>query len=399
MKRLWFILILSSIYIPLSFSNPIALFGKNTIDSKYRFTMTTQDYTIKGEHMVLNLNHPWGMTWIDNNAITNMPKISMKSSYLQKKDEAYSLLVTERNGDIWIALGNGDVHKLQGVPDDVYQKGQGGWLDIAYHSDFIYMSYAKKMGKGASTALIRGKVSYKNNKYIMTDIQTLFVAMPVVMSSVHFGAPITFDDKGYVYLGLGERGQRYEAQNKTNNLGSIMRFSLDGSKSSLYSYGHRNVQGIFFDVNRKQLFAHEHGPQGGDEINLVQEGNNYGWPIISYGVEYRSGKKIGEGTKKSGMEQPLHYWIPSPALSGMTVYYGDMFRKWRGNVIIGALKFESLYRVVLTDKKRGIRYDDEEIMAKNQVGRIRSIKQGIDDALYILTDKKNGSLIRLAPVE
>jgi glucose/arabinose dehydrogenase len=217
---------------------------------------------------------------------------------------------------------------------------------------------------------------------------------------------LLFDANGRLLITLGERGDRPRAQDIGDHAGSVIRINDDGSvpadnpfvttagaRPEIYTYGNRNVQGIALDPGSGRIWAHEHGPQGGDEVNILVSGRNYGWPVITYGRNYVLGTKIGEGTHKQGMEQPLHYWTPSIAPSGMTLYTGDKFPAWRGNLFVGALKYRLLVRLEMRDKE----IVHEERMLEDVLGRIRDVRTGPDGYIYVLTDHDDGVLARLEP--
>lgn len=339
---------------------------------------------VKATKVVGNLDHPWSMAFLPNNEV----------------------LITERGGRLR-SVQNGKLSKpIAGVPK-VYAQGQGGLLGVAAHPQFsenrlIYLAYSGAGKGGASTELVRGQ--YQQGK--LTNLQKLFVALPKVDSAHHFGGRLLFDKQGYLYLTLGERGQKDLAQDISNHAGGVVRLNADGSipesnpfknkagaVPELYSYGHRNVQGIALNPNNGQVWTNEHGPQGGDEINILKAGANYGWPVITYGEEYGGGP-VGDGkTQQAGMEQPMHYWTPSIAPSGMTFYNGDKYSGWNGNLFVGSLKFDKLVRLTLVGGKVAA----EESLLENEIGRIRDVQQGPDGYLYLLNDETDGGLYRLEP--
>jgi aldose sugar dehydrogenase len=234
----------------------------------------------------------------------------------------------------------------------------------------------------------------------------LFRLQPKSGASHHFGGRIVFDGKGHVFLTLGDRGEQNRAQRLDDHAGSVIRLNEDGSvpkdnpfvnrndaRAEKYTYGNRNMQGAALHPKTGELWTHEHGPQGGDEINIMRAGRNYGWPVITYGANYGTGTKIGEGTQRSGMEQPLHYWVPSIAPSGMAFYEGDKFPNWRGNILVGALRDEMLVRIELD----GDKVVKEERMMRDTIGRIRDVRVGPDGYVYLLTDERRGVIARLEP--
>ncbi len=331
--------------------------------------------TYNHDTIVTGLNHPWSVIWLDDKR----------------------LLISERNGDL-LLINNGKKTILKLPIFDIFVYNQGGLLDLAKHPDYannswIYLSYSgyNDDKNGVSTKLARFKI----NNNIISDWQNLYQAKPYIGSSHHFGGRIAFDDDNYLYLSVGDRGRRHLAQNTSTDIGKILRLKDNGAipknnpfNNAVFSYGHRNIQGlIWFDNN---LIANEHGPQGGDELNYIKRAQNYGWPIITYGKEYVTGIKIGQGTHKKGITQPAHYWIPSIAPSGLAIYQGDKFKKWHNNILIGSLKFKQLVRLKIKNKK----VIDEERLFDDIFGRIRDVKVR-NGEVYLLIDSANGSLIKL----
>jgi glucose/arabinose dehydrogenase len=319
-------------------------------------------------------------------------------------------LVTERSGQLRLidTAGQLDPVPIVGLPP-IRQKGQGGLLDVVLHPDFknnqlIYFSFAEKGREGYGTAVARGR--FENHR--LTDVEVIFRMSFKTNSGRHFGSRLVFDGDGFLFITLGDRGDRPRAQDLGDHAGSLIRLHDDGRvpednplakrwfvKSEIFSYGHRNMQGAALNPWSGRLWIHEHGPQGGDEINIPEAGKNYGWPIITYGANYGTGTKIGEGTHKEGMEQPIYHWTPSIAPSGMAFYDGDQFDQWKGNLFVGSLKFQLLVRLELN----GDRIVHEERLLKEELGRIRDVRQGPDGLIYLLTDAANGKLVRLKPVE
>jgi len=282
----------------------------------------------------------------------------------------------------------------------------GAW-GLALHPRFsdnsiVYLSYSGPGDGGVSTELMRAKLGATR----LEDAKVIFRQEPKTTGGIHFGGRIVFDRAGFLYLTLGERGQMQRAQVPGNHHGSVIRLHDDGRvpadnpfvgksdwKPEKFDLGHRNMQGAAFHPQTAMLWTHEHGPQGGDEINVIRAGTNYGWPVITYGANYGTGTKIGEGTHKAGMAQPLYYWVPSIAPSGMAFYTGDRFPKWKGNLFIGALRDEMLVRLVLDGEK----VVKEERLLKGVLGRIRDVRNGPDGYIYLLTDENNGVMARLEP--
>lgn len=318
------------------------------------------------------------------------------------------MLVTERAGRMRILDKhfNLEPKPIEGLPD-IIARGQGGLFDVVLHPDYqkngwIYWAYNAPGKGGWGTALARGKLQ----GHRMTDVQVLFSMEPKTRNGQHFGGRIVFDNAGMVYLTLGDRGEKDRAQDLNDHAGSVIRLHDDGrvpadnpftgrsdAKAEKWTIGNRNIQGAALHPQTGALWTHEHGPQGGDEVNVMRSGRNYGWPVITYGVNYGLGTKIGEGQTKKGMEQPLHVWVPSIAPSGMVFVQGQAFANWKGNVLIGALRDQTLVRLELKDEK----VVREERLLKGQVGRIRDVRIGPDGLIYLLTDASEGALLRLEP--
>jgi len=317
------------------------------------------------------------------------------------------MLVTEKPGRLRIISGGKlEPRPVDGLPQ-VTVHGQGGLQDVVLHPDFpknglVYLSYAERGEDGVGTALARGRL--RGNA--IEKVEVLFRQSPKGTRGQHFGGRIVFDRAGYLYLTLGDRGEMERAQRPDDHAGSVIRLHDDGRvpkdnpfagragwKPEKYTLGNRNMQGAALHPQSGMLWTHEHGPQGGDEINVIRAGVNYGWPVITYGVQYVIGTRIGEGTRKEGMAQPLHYWVPSIAPSGMAFYSGDKFPRWKGNLFVGALRDQMLVRLELDGEK----VTQEERLLKGVIGRIRDVRSGPDGYLYLLTDSSNGLLVRLEP--
>lgn len=319
------------------------------------------------------------------------------------------MLVTERPGRLRIVSKDFrlDSKAVEGLPE-VAAVGQGGLFDVALHpqhaeNGWIYLAYSGPGAGGHGTELMRAKLDRRR----LVQAQVLFRLEPKTSSGHHFGGRIVFDRQGYVYLTLGDRGDKERAQRLDDHAGSVIRLHDDGhvpadnpfvkrtgAKPEKFTLGNRNMQGAALHPQTGELWTHEHGPQGGDEVNVMRAGRNYGWPVITYGVNYGIGTRIGEGTHKPGMEQPLHKWVPSIAPSGMAFYEGDKFPDWHGNLLVGALKDQMLVRLELD----GGKVVKEERLIKNAIGRIRDVRVGPDGYIYLLTDEANGVLARLEPV-
>jgi glucose/arabinose dehydrogenase len=279
-------------------------------------------------------------------------------------------------------------------------------LDVALDPGFasnrvIYLSYAASGEGGNSTRVARATLGEGR----LEDLAVIFTAEPLVRASKHFGSRLAFDAEGHLFITVGERGQGDRAQDLGQDNGKVIRLDPDGSvpednpfvgtagaRSEIFSYGHRNPQGMAIHPQTGVPWLNEHGARGGDEVNVVRPGVNYGWPVITYGIDY-SGAPIGEGTHKEGMAQPIHYWVPSIAPGGMAFYDGAAFPEWRGDLFVGALKAELLVRLELD----GERVVAEERLLDGALGRIRDIEVGPDEFLYLLTDEGDGGLYRLEP--
>lgn len=316
-----------------------------------------------------------------------------------------SMLITERSGDL-IVYKNGTKTIVKNTPE-VYGNNQGGLLDLELHPDYInngwiYMTYSSLEGEanGAHTALVR----FKLISGLMIGMETLYKATPNTTKGHHFGSRIEFDDKGFVYLTIGDRGERdVNPQDIKRDGGKVYRFNDDGSipddnphvgvegaKEAIYSYGHRNPQGMIFHPTRKEIWVHEHGPRGGDEINIIKAAKNYGWPISTYGINY-SGTPIKSDTDQTkGIEMPIHYWLPSIAPSGMCYVDSSKYPSWKGNLLVGSLKFAYLERLVLD----GTKVIKRERLLKD-IGRVRNVRQGPDGYIYVGVEGKG--ILKLVP--
>jgi glucose/arabinose dehydrogenase len=321
------------------------------------------------------------------------------------------MLVTERKGNLRIVGTDGTVSgPAKGLPE-VYFDGQGGLLDVALDPQFaanrtIYWSYAEPREGGNGTALAKGVLDEGSGDFRVSNVQVIFHQMPTLDSDVHFGSRIVFAPDGKLFLTLGERGEgRAQSQELDSHFGKVVRLNTDGSvpgdnpfarrsdaKPEIWSYGHRNMQAATLD-SAGRLWDVEHGPRGGDELNLAQAGKNYGWPVITYGIEYH-GPKIGAGiTAKNGLEQPVYYWDPVIAPSGMIFYSGDLFPQWKGDVFIGGLASMKLVHLKLEND----RVVGEEWLLRDRRSRIRDVQQGPDGAIYVLTEARRGSILRITP--
>lgn len=343
-------------------------------------------YGLRLVTVAVGLRHPWGMAFLPDGR----------------------MIVTEREGDIRIVSPNGDVSPpLNGAPD-AYVSGQGGILDVALDPAYaanglFYISFAEPGPGGAGTAVMRAKLDAPGLR--LTDSEVIFRQEPKTGGGRHFGSRLVFAPDGTLFITIGDRGERDRTQDLTINRGQVIRINPDGSipsdnpfvgvpgrRPEVWSYGHRNPQGAALHPETGRVWTVEHGARGGDEINLPEAGRNYGWPIISYGQHY-SGGKIGEGTHKEGYEQPIYYWDPSIAPSGMAFYTGDAFPEWRGDIFVGSLKFGLLVRLDLD----GTRVTGEERLLEKLGERVRDVRQGPDGMIYLLTDDYEGQVLRLEP--
>ncbi len=336
------------------------------------------------------LDHPWALQQLPNG----------------------NWLVTERPGNLLLISATGErLASISGLPD-LHADGQGGLLDVAISPDFatdrlVYFSYAEPRDDGNGTAVARARLSDDGRS--LGDLEVIFRALPSYSNSMHYGSRLVFDREGRLFVTLGERSDtqtRPQAQDLGSHLGKIIRIDADGSvpadnpfvdqdgaRPEIWSLGHRNVQGAALNPETGELWAIEHGTRGGDEVNIVRAGLNYGWPVIAYGVEYRSGA-INEGvTAREGMEQPIYYWDPVVAPGGVAFYEGDLFPEWRGNLFVSGLAGRHLARLVI----EGDRVVGEERLLVDQTQRIRDVQVAADGSLWVVTDEDNGRLMRIAP--
>ena len=333
------------------------------------------------------LVHPWGLTFLPDGR----------------------LLVTEKEGHLRIIDKNGSISEPVNNLMPVKSSGQGGLLDVALDPDFaknktLYLSYSKpEDGERSRTAV--AKAQLKGNG--LENLTTIWQQAQAEKRGFHFGSRLVFDRDGYLFVTLGDRALRKEdAQNLKTHFGKIVRIDTNGAPapgnpflqnenalSDIWSYGHRNVQGAFLHPKTGQLWANEHGPRGGDEINKVEAGKNYGWPVITYGINY-NGTPITDKTAMDGMEQPVHYWDPSIATSGMLIYTGKAFPNWQGDIFTGALALRHLNRITLDDD---LKVKNEDRMLKDMNERIRAFTQGPDGHIYVLTDSPKAKVLKISP--
>jgi glucose/arabinose dehydrogenase len=339
-----------------------------------------KNYTL--ENVVTDIQIPWGMTWLPDGA----------------------MLVTEKSGKLY-QVKNGTKTEVKNVPP-VYVRGQGGLMDITLHPNYaqngwIYMTFASSEGEGegGNTKLIRAKIIDGG----LTQIESLYKAGPNTTKGQHFGSRIVFDNAGHLYFSIGERGNEKEnPQDIKRDGGKIYRLNDDGSipkdnpfvgqagvKEAIYTFGNRNPQGMTKHPVTGEIWANEHGPQGGDEINIIKKGANYGWPIVTYGLGY-DGSTISEISEKEGIEKPIYYWVPSIAPCAITFVTGDRYPDWKGHLLVGSLKFKYLELLKLNGN---IVVDRQKIAT--DVGRVRNVAQGLDGYIYIAVEGKG--ILKIIP--
>jgi glucose/arabinose dehydrogenase len=357
---------------------PLVPFAKTVL------TDTSADTPFQVNIISTKLNVPWAMVFLN-----------------QKQ-----LLITERQGTLKrLDRFSGHLQTINGLPP-VYNEGQGGLLDIALpphyqHGGWIYFTYSKPVNRSGATTLARAKLQ-DNTLVNWTD---LLITKSVTDTGRHFGSRIAFDDEGHVFFTVGDRGKRPNGQDLTTHAGSVLRLNLNGSipddnpftkrnnvLPEIWSYGHRNPQGLSYDRQNKRLWLIEHGPRGGDELNLIHKGKNYGWPVVSYGKEYWGPINVGEATEKAGMEAPTKYYVPSIAPGSLLFYTGMAFPHWKGNLFTGALKLQHLNRITLNKEGAAI---GEERLLENLNERIRALAQSPEGWIYLSTD--SGKVMRLMP--
>ncbi|XKG39517.1 PQQ-dependent sugar dehydrogenase [Marinobacter sp.] len=332
------------------------------------------------------LEHPWSLVFLPNG----------------------DQLVTERAGRLRILRDGALVSKpVTGLPELV-SAGQGGLLDLVLHPDFtdnqlLVMSYAHEDDEGLMTTRA-ARARYSDGQ--LEDVEVIFEALPRSRTTRHFAGRMVFDRDKYLYVSVGDRGEMDRAQDTMDDAGGVHRITLDGSPApgnpwlddpnvndTFYTYGNRNIQGMTVHPQTGVIWSHEHGPRGGDEINIIRAGTNYGWPEITYGIDY-SGVPITDKTHKPGMAQPLHYWDPSIAPSGMDFYYGSRFPGWQGDLFIGALKSRMLVRMRINEEGKVL---EEEDLLTDPGRRIRSVYQSPEGEIWLLTDERDGKVLKLTP--
>lgn len=378
---------------PVETQEPNAPHQRPAFAGQTRAPFRTTDTAFDVEIVARGLAHPWSVAFLPDGA----------------------MLVTEKPGRLRVIDQDGTVSEpVAGLPD-IDAEDQGGLLDVAVDPErgadgIIYFTYAEADGEKNGTALARARL-VRDNHPRLEEVTVLWRQTPKLDSSKHFGGRIVFDESGAILLPLGERSimeGRMQAQRLDGTLGKVIRVNRDGTiptdnpyagragvRPEIWSIGHRNIQAAAWHPGSGKLWVIDHGPRGGDELNVIERGKDYGWPTITYGIEY-AGEKIGEGiTQKDGMEQPIYYWDPVIAPSGATFYDGDTFPAWRGSLFVGALAGKHLARLTLD----GERVVGEERLLADRGARIRDVRTGPDGHLYLLTDSDNGELLRLIPAE
>lgn len=337
--------------------------------------MPTDDYLLKVETLATGLEHPWSMVFLPEGGAL----ISERSGRLRLFDQGRLL-----------------PNPIPGLPR-IDATGQGGLLDLALHPQFtqnrwLYFSYVDRTTEGYTTRLARAR--YENQQ--LRQVEVLFTALPRSTGGRHFGGRLVFDDEGFLYLSIGDRGTMDRAQDRSDHAGSIIRLSDEGL-SEVYAWGTRNAQGMTLHPVTREVWFQEHGPRGGDEVNLLRQGLNYGWPRVTHGIDY-SGRQITPHVDLPGMEPPLWHWTPSIAPSGMMFYTGELFPRWQGQLFVGALAGRLISR--LTVEQVGVvwQLEEQERFLQQAGYRIRDVRQAPDASIWVLTDERDGRLLRLSPV-
>ena len=344
----------------------------------------SEEHDFRLVQVATGVEHPWALAWLPDGR----------------------MLVTERPGRLLLFDG-AEREELSGLPE-INARGQGGLLDVVVHPDYgasgwIYYSYSAPCGDGnTATAIDRARLDGTS----LVDRETIFTQEPCVSPGRHYGSRIVFPGDGTLIFSIGDRGQQDRAQDPADPSGSTLRINEDGgipqnnpyvgeddAYAALYSMGNRNIQGMTIHPQTGDVWTTEHGPQGGDEVNIIEAGNNYGWPVQTYGVQYRSGEHIGD-PEAEGMEPPVIEWTPSIAPSGLAFYDGDAFTEWQGNLFAGALAFQQIRRLVVD----GRTITHQEVLLRNEAGRIRDVRTGPDGFIYFITDDASGGVYRIEPV-
>ncbi|WP_243409916.1 PQQ-dependent sugar dehydrogenase [Pokkaliibacter plantistimulans] len=346
----------------------------------------TANTSFSQQVLLERLNQPWSLAFLSGQEV----------------------LITEKGGALLrVNLQPRQRQHISGLPTSTVH-GQGGLLDVALHPDFntnhwLYLTYTRQVGKQFTTALARGRLSGNT----LTDVTELLISKAASDTGHHFGSRLAFDKHGYLYMSVGERGDRHNAQLLTNHAGKILRLRDDGSVPpdnpfagradalpEIYSYGHRNPQGLAYDPKTDRMWSHEHGPRGGDEVNLLVKGANYGWPLVTFGREY-SGLSITSETSRPGIEPPRWVWVPSIAPSGLAVYRGKAFHDWQGDLLLGGLAGQLLVQLEMNEDQV---IQEDRYQQQNLHQRVRDVRVGPDGLIYLLTDGANAQLIRLSPL-
>jgi aldose sugar dehydrogenase len=342
----------------------------------------TETGSIRIETVASGLAHPWAMAFLPDGR----------------------MLVTERPGTLRIVDTEFSLSEpLSGVPE-VFAERQGGLLDVAVDPDFesnrrVYLTYAEPGDGGASTVAARGVLGEEG----LDDVEVIFRQEPKLGGGAHFGSRLVFHDDGTLFVTQGDRRQDELSQDLSNHIGTIVRINPDGSvpddnpfvaddtaRPEIWSYGHRNAQGAALNPETGELWAHEHGPRGGDELNIARAGENHGWPLVSWGNHY-DGRPIPDPPTRPQFADAIHYWVPAIAPSGMSFYTGELFPDWHGNLLLGGLVAQAVVRLSL---------DGNEVIGEERIGlgaRVRDVRQGPDGAVYVVTDEPDGRILRLAP--
>ncbi|WP_100642756.1 PQQ-dependent sugar dehydrogenase [Alteromonas facilis] len=363
--------------------NALMLAGAMLLSPTITLATESTDNSVQVKELTDGLSHPWGMVQLPNG----------------------DFIINERPGTMRRFSQGTLGEPITGVPEVVAQN-QGGLLGITADPDFasnntLYFCYSSP-GEGGAASTV-AKAELKGNS--LSNVKTIFTASPRIDTGFHFGCRVVIDGEGYLFISLGDRGsQRDQAQNTDNHIGTVVRIKTDGvvpadnpfvsgAAPQVFTYGHRNVQGMTVHPVSGQVWTNEHGPKGGDEVNILEKGNNYGWPVITYGVNYND-TPVSDLTEKEGMQQPFLHWTPSIAPSGMDFYDGDAFTEWKGDLLVGSLKFDHLRRVELDDNNNVVAQHE---LLRDRGERIRDVIVGQDGLIYLLTDEPNGKLLQVSP--